>query len=305
MRTNVVRISASLARAVLWGRGFRKYFHWPKFAVMKRIHFETGIGILLVGYLLLVGIGASITLIANFPTTVNSEFVFPSEIQGKALLWPFGIATSNNQALMALAFLAGTTGSFLHAAQSLATYLGNRSFKPSWTAWYFLRPWIGGVLGLSLYFVIRAGLIGGVGGSNEDVASVNPFGLVAVGLLGGWFSKTTTDKLQEVFETLFKTNQDGERADKLIVTRPLIERIEPSPVPSGQSEFKVVGENFQQGAVTIVGDVECAAKFESSRILVVKLEASKRPSPGTQISIVVRNPEGTDPLSSPHRVEFK
>ena len=35
--------------------------------------------------------------------------------------------------------------------------------------------------------------------------------------LSGWFSKTTTDKLQEVFETLLKTDQDKKRKDKLRV----------------------------------------------------------------------------------------
>ena len=64
------------------------------------------------------------------------------------------------------------------------------------------------MLGLAIYFVMRAGLIGSAG-------DVNPYGLVSMGLLGGWFSKTTTDKLQEVFETLFKTDQDAERTDKL------------------------------------------------------------------------------------------
>ena len=44
---------------------------------------------------------------------------------------------------------------------------------------------------------------------------MNPYGIVAIGILGGWFSKATTDKLQEVFETLFKTDADKQRKDKL------------------------------------------------------------------------------------------
>ena len=156
-------------------------------------------------YLLIVGLGAMLLIAANFPTTTadgNVEF---------ATFIPLNWVPSDDQAMALMAFLAGVTGSFLHASQSLASYVGNGEFKTSWATWYFLRPWIGGILGFSLYFVFRAGLIGGAG-------TFNPYGLIAVGLLGGWFSKTTTDKLQEVFETLFKTEADKERKDKLTPT---------------------------------------------------------------------------------------
>ena len=146
----------------------------------------------LVAYLLGVGISAAAIVIVNFPVEADNVLTLPN---GGEFV-PFGKAPSVEHAMLAPAFAAGVAGSFLHAAQSLATYLGNGVFKASWTAWYFLRPWIGGVLGFAIFFVIRAGLIGGSG-----VQSVNPYGLIAVALLGGWFSKTTTDKLQEVFES--------------------------------------------------------------------------------------------------------
>jgi hypothetical protein len=71
-----------------------------------------------------------------------------------------------------------------------------------------LRPWIGAVLAFAVYFALRAGLVTGAEG-------LNPYGVVATGVLAGWFSETTTDKLQEVFGTLFKTDEDRIRKDKL------------------------------------------------------------------------------------------
>ena len=173
---------------------------------------EFWLAMILVIYLLFVGLGAAMVVIANFPTeslTEKGTVIVFSEIEDIRLkMFSFGKLGSVDRGLLLLAFFAGIAGSFLHAAQSLSSYVGNAEFKASWTTWYFLRPWIGGVLGFAIYFALRAGLIAGVSG-------INPYGVVALGLLGGWFSKTTTDKLQEVFDTLFKTDEDKKRKNKL------------------------------------------------------------------------------------------
>lgn len=174
---------------------------------LKKLEFW--LAIFLVVYLLLVGLGAAAGVILNFPTDAKDGIQFPHvDEKGRPLFFPFDVVGSPDQVLLLLAFLSGVAGSFLHAAQSLSSYIGNADFKASWTAWYFLRPWIGGVLGFAIYFAFRAGLITGP-------SAVNPYGVLALGLLGGWFSKTTTDKLQEVFETLFKSDQDKHRKNKL------------------------------------------------------------------------------------------
>ncbi|MDX1639832.1 MAG: hypothetical protein R3281_17865 [Balneolaceae bacterium] len=175
---------------------------------MNTQRMEFGLSIGLVIYLLFIGIGATGLLIMNFPVDGADGIAFPHEVDGKSVFYPFGGLGSIDQGFLIIATLAGIAGSFIHAAQSLSSYIGNQMFKASWTAWYFLRPWIGGILGFAIYFAFRAGLIAGTG-------TVNPYGVLAIGLLGGWFSKTTTDKLQEVFETLFKTQEDDKRKHKL------------------------------------------------------------------------------------------
>lgn len=169
---------------------------------------EFWLAMFLLFYLLVIGVGAAVEVIVNFPTVKGDAVVFPHGQVDAPMFLPFGKLSSPDQGLILLAALAGIVGSFLHAAQSLSSYVGNASFKASWTVWYFLRPWIGGILGLSIYFTFRSGLIAGA-------STANPYGVMALGLLGGWFSKTTTDKLQEVFETLFKTDEDDKRKDKL------------------------------------------------------------------------------------------
>ncbi|MDJ0780895.1 MAG: hypothetical protein QNJ22_02935 [Desulfosarcinaceae bacterium] len=124
--------------------------------------------------------------------------------------------------LILLVLLAGAMGSCIHVATSFATYVGNKSLVDSWYWWYLLRPFIGMALALVFYFAIRGGLLL-VTGANDD-SSLNPFGIAALSGLVGMFSKQATDKLSDVFSTLFKTDQgDEERANNLASMRPVRE----------------------------------------------------------------------------------
>ena len=256
----------------------------------------------LVIYLLVIGIGAALILMINFPNLEDGNVLFPHLDGDKPKFIPFGTIGSAASGLMMLAFLSGVAGSFLHAAQSLSSYIGNATLKLSWMVWYVLRPWIGGVLGLAIYFVFRAGLVGG-----GSVANVNPYGVVAVGLLGGWFSKTTTDKLQEVFETLFKTDEDKKRKDKLFESdRPQLYNIFPAPIPLSIENLILVGANFKPGATVLINRDELDADFLSDTQLAVSLASlQQQRQAGSTISIQVKNPEGNEPLSETLTAAFQ
>ena len=117
--------------------------------------------------------------------------------------------------LLLIVVLSGAAGSCIGAQTSFATYVGNRTLLASWNWWYVLRPVIGMTLALVFYFVIRGGLLSVSSGA--DVMS--PYGIAAVAALVGLFSKQATDKLEEVFTTMFRTDQgkgDDLRGDKAI-----------------------------------------------------------------------------------------
>ncbi len=116
---------------------------------------------------------------------------------------------------LALVAVVGALGSYIHLATSFADFLGNRQFVSSWKWWYGLRPFIGSALALSVYFAARGGLISGGAGAGD----LSPYGVCALAGLTGLFSKQATDKLREVFETLFKTEKPP-RSDPLKPTDP-------------------------------------------------------------------------------------
>ena len=80
--------------------------------------------------------------------------------------------------------------------------------------WYLiLRTPIGIALALLFYLVLRGGLIAPTLSTTPADPTpkshawtlLNPYGLAAIAAMAGMFSKQATDKLSELFDTLFKT----------------------------------------------------------------------------------------------------
>lgn len=130
---------------------------------------------------------------------------------GPAVTVLFGAGTLPRETdLILLAAIFGALGSFLHAAKSFATFAGNRALVASWTWWYCLQPLVGMALAVVIYVVARGGFLS----SGASAADVSPCGVSGIAALSGMFSKQATDKLNEVFSTMFQTGADAQRRDK-------------------------------------------------------------------------------------------
>lgn len=112
--------------------------------------------------------------------------------------------------LLLLVLLAGALGSYIHALKSLADFIGNRTLNTSWACFYISQPFLGMALAVIFYAALRGGFLAG---SPADVKAVNPFGAFTVAALVGMFTDSATQKLAEIFDTLFKTSD--QRKDKL------------------------------------------------------------------------------------------
>ncbi len=122
-----------------------------------------------------------------------------------ATLFKWTFPMSFEVRLLAIVATAAAIGSFVHIATSFAKFIGTGTFDARWLWWYTLRIPIGAALALVVYFAIRGGLLTA---SSLGSADINPFGIAALSGLVGLFSRQATDKLEETFNTLFRTAVD-------------------------------------------------------------------------------------------------
>ena len=153
-------------------------------------------------------------------------------------LFGWSIQSGSEAGILLLVVIAAALGSYIHAATSFVSYVGNKSLVMSWAWWYILRPFIGVALALVFYFVIRGGLLS----VNTQAGDISIFGITAVAGLVGMFSKQATDKLGEVFNTLFKTKEgegDHARKDKLGDKMSVNEKM----IPLNKITFFIIPDN--------------------------------------------------------------
>ncbi len=194
--------------------------------------------------------------------------------------------------MILIVLLAGALGSSIHTATSYASYVGSRKFVASWGWWYFLRIPVGMGLAVVLYFALRGGFFTPLSGEKlgaQDV--VNPFGFAAIAAMAGMFSKQATDKLKELFDGLFRTEEDAGRADKLATSNPTIENVEPQEVKVGSAGTKIVvaGTGFVEGSKVMVNQEWREAALTGADRLTVTLKA-KDAKVAQTLKLVVVNP---------------
>jgi hypothetical protein len=189
--------------------------------------------------------------------------------------------------------VVGALGSYIHSATSFADYVGNRRLNRSWVWYYILRTFIGMSVALLFYFVIRGGLLSA--GAGADAVSV--FGIAAVSGLVGLFSKQATDKLGEVFNTLFRT--EDQRGDKLTLPKPEIGNINLGPVdPASQGRSLTVnGSGFGNESVVRLNGTNRPTTFVSATQLTAALSVDDQKLAG-DVQITVFNPAPGGGLSN-------
>ena len=193
----------------------------------------------------------------------------------------FGLPECNwppDRRLFLTVIMAGALGSLIHNLISFGDYVGNRRLSGSWIWWFILRTPIGVALALLFYLVLRGGLIVPTlpttqGGATSATQLLNPHGIAAISALAGMFSKQATDKLREVFETMFTVQRPVPRADPLSPGKPGISKVEPDKLTKGEPEILTVsGAGFQQGCkATINGKARALDRISDTQVKVTTL----------------------------------
>jgi hypothetical protein len=126
-------------------------------------------------------------------------------------LWPVEgseLPATLERSYLVLTLLFGMLGGSAHGLGSLMGFRGQRRLFRSWTLWYFALPLLGGIMAFIFYVAIRAGLL-----PTNATSSMNLYGVGGISVLVGLFTDDATNKLGEVFRTMFRTGgQDREGA---------------------------------------------------------------------------------------------
>ena len=242
--------------------------------------------IILVGIYLAVAILLQIILILAFWPQGSNK---PENVR----LILFTVSVTKEQGLLTVVLLSGGVGGMIHSLRSYMAYVGNRKFITSWVWWYLLRPFEGAVLAAVFYLVIRGGLMGGT-----TQNGVGPYGIAGVSALVGMFSQQATEKLKDVFETVFTRANTDDDADKIPAKhRPKVTEAEPDFLVVGNPIDEIVlrGRNLSEEITLHVGGAQRDFVVASAEEIRVPLEEGDVATEGhLEISV-----QGSHPTAKP------
>lgn len=186
-----------------------------------------------------VGTGAVVLIAALFFATLmlcgyTAIMLWPPDcVNGQCADNParyFGWTVTLHRAenLLVIVAVSGAIGALIHAGSSFADYVGNRQLVWSWVWWLVIRVPIGIALALVFYLLIRGGLIVPNGSTEQQI---NPYGIAGLAALVGMFAKQATDKLAEIFDTLFRSDKEKTRTEPLTRNRDSDPRPEQATTP--------------------------------------------------------------------------
>jgi len=242
----------------------------------------------------------SYMLYAVWPTAkADAEGNIPNSIIN---LFSYHFSVSAEINLILLVMVASAIGSYVHAAQSFADFVGNRRIYRSWMWWYILRVFTGVSLALIFYFVVRGGLFS-TGSNTKDL---NTFGIAAISGLVGLFSKQAQDKLVELFDNMFKTRKEEERSDALSHPEPKITNSDPHRVQkssAGDVTLGILGTGFVPESIVKINGVDQETEYISSTRLNVKIRKEDLAKLDDKITATVFNSPPGGGTSNEFKIE--
>jgi hypothetical protein len=154
-------------------------------------------------YLIALTVVLIIAIIQFWPSSATMRSSSESALQARFLLWTFHLP--NEGRLLLIVVLAGALGGQVRSLRSLAWYVGNKQLKRCWISQYILTPFVGAILAVVSYFIVRAGFCP----ANSTVQQVNIFGFAGLATIVGIASEHVALKLKQVANTLFTKPVQG------------------------------------------------------------------------------------------------
>jgi hypothetical protein len=247
------------------------------------------------------GIGFLVSTILIFYLLVTTwPVLVPASGGGGSFkpFWLFGFGPYDwapDLRMLLTVIVAGAIGSLIHTLTSFGDYVGNRRLSTSWLWWFILRTPIGISLAIVSYLILRGGLIVPTLQSPKDgdlqgaTVLLNPYGVAAFAALAGMFSRQATDKLREVFETVFTAQKAVPRSEPL-KGKPATITVDPAKLTRGSPQvLTATGSGFDKDAKATINGKPRVAQWISDKQLKVTTVAEDVATVG-KLELLIKNP---------------
>jgi hypothetical protein len=244
-------------------------------------------------------------LVTTWPVLVPDPAVPPNAGAGanKALtfkafhfFWLGPYDWAPDQRMILTVIIAGAIGSLIHTLTSFADYVGNKRLSTSWMWWFVLRTPIGIALAIVSYLILRGGLIVPTLQSSKDgdlqgaTLLLNPYGIAAFAALAGMFSRQATDKLREIFETVFTAQKAVPRSEPLKGKPAVSVGVDPARLTRGNPEvLTVTGSGFDKEIKATINGKTRQLQWTSDKQLKVTVVAEDVAKVG-KLELLLMNP---------------
>jgi IPT/TIG domain len=197
--------------------------------------------------------------------------------------------------MLLIVIVAGAIGSLIHTLTSFGDYVGNRRLSTSWMWWFVLRTPIGIALAIVSYLILRGGLIVPTLQTSKDgnlegaTVLLNPYGIAAFAALAGMFSRQATDKLREVFETVFTAQKAVPRSEPL-KGKPATITVDPAKLTVGTPQvLTITGNGFDKEIKATVNGKPRNVQWVSDKQLRLTTVAEDVAKAG-KLELIFKNP---------------
>jgi hypothetical protein len=209
--------------------------------------------------------------------------------EGLGALWFWGCwrCIYDEDRLLLIVLLAGALGALVHAIRSLSWYVGNRQAVWSWSAMYFMLPFLGAGIAFIFYLVIRGGFFS----PTSTVTDTSPFGFAALAALIGMFTEPAVVKLRKVATTILEPPEQGKDH---VGPAPKLTEISPKQgLVGGGETVTITGENFASDVEVSFGGLAAEVTSSSPKSITVTTPAHAK----GKVDVVVTNDDKQQGIS--------
>jgi IPT/TIG domain-containing protein len=182
--------------------------------------------------------------------------------------------------LLLIVLLAGALGACVHSLRSLSWYIGSRRLFWSWSAMYFMLPFLGGGIASIFYLVIRGGFFS----PTSKVEDMSPYGFAALAAIVGMFTEQAILKLKKVGGAILDPTPPGKDH---VDPPPKITGIGPKQGQAGE-KVTITGQAFSANAKVAFDGIDAEITEATETLIVV---TSPTHAPG-KVDVAVINDDG-------------